>query len=123
MNFSETTFVLSDGNRDGGFDVRIFTSQTDVPFAGHPILGIAYIIQKEILTVPTDWRLISIFPIGVPKFKETKQRKELSELVDFNSFQNREESKPDFEKKKTSIIDFRKIREPSSAREIEPALV
>lgn len=25
MNFSETTFILSETQRDGGFDVRIFT--------------------------------------------------------------------------------------------------
>jgi nitroreductase len=41
---------------------------------------------KEILEIPKEWRLISILPLGVPKFKETKARKELSDIVDFDRF-------------------------------------
>ncbi|MGA2060786.1 MAG: PhzF family phenazine biosynthesis protein [Thermoguttaceae bacterium] len=48
MNFSETTFILSETQRDGGFDVRIFTPREEVPFAGHPTLGTAHIIRHEI---------------------------------------------------------------------------
>ena len=49
MHFSETTFILSDEPRNGGFDVRIFTPENEVDFAGHPTLGTAYVIQKMIL--------------------------------------------------------------------------
>jgi trans-2,3-dihydro-3-hydroxyanthranilate isomerase len=49
MHFSETTFVLSDKKRKGGYDVRIFTPSTEVPFAGHPTLGTAYIIKHFII--------------------------------------------------------------------------
>ncbi|MTV50871.1 PhzF family phenazine biosynthesis isomerase [Heliobacillus mobilis] len=49
MNYSETTFILSDEARDGGFDVRIFTPQEEVPFAGHPTLGTAHVIRRELL--------------------------------------------------------------------------
>jgi trans-2,3-dihydro-3-hydroxyanthranilate isomerase len=49
MNYSETTFILSDQERNGGFDVRIFSLDEELPFAGHPTLGTAYIIQQEIL--------------------------------------------------------------------------
>ncbi|MFQ5636867.1 MAG: PhzF family phenazine biosynthesis protein [bacterium] len=48
-NFSETTFINSDHLRDDGFDVRIFTPTAEIPFAGHPTLGTAFIIQKMIL--------------------------------------------------------------------------
>ncbi len=48
-NFSETTFILSDEPRDEGYDVRIFTPAAEVPFAGHPTLGTAYIIAHEII--------------------------------------------------------------------------
>ena len=48
MNFSETTFILSDEKRDGGYDVRIFTPAAELPFAGHPTLGTAYLINREI---------------------------------------------------------------------------
>jgi len=48
MNFSETTFILSDEEKDGGYDVRIFTPAAELPFAGHPTLGTAYLINREI---------------------------------------------------------------------------
>ena len=47
-HFSETTFILSDQPRSGGYDVRIFTPQQEVPFAGHPTLGTAYVIKNYI---------------------------------------------------------------------------
>lgn len=49
MNYSETTFILSDKERDGGYDVRIFTPENELPFAGHPTLGTAFVIQQEII--------------------------------------------------------------------------
>lgn len=50
MHFSETTFILSDQQRNGGYDVRIFTPSTEVPFAGHPTLGTAYVIKHFVIT-------------------------------------------------------------------------
>jgi len=49
MNFSETTFILSEKESNGGYDVRIFTPERELPFAGHPTLGTAYVIQQEII--------------------------------------------------------------------------
>ena len=49
MNFSETTFILSDDQKKGGYDVRIFSLDEELPFAGHPTLGTAYIIQQFII--------------------------------------------------------------------------
>jgi trans-2,3-dihydro-3-hydroxyanthranilate isomerase len=49
INFSETTFILSDEQVNSGFDVRIFTPKEEVPFAGHPTIGTAHIICNEIL--------------------------------------------------------------------------
>jgi trans-2,3-dihydro-3-hydroxyanthranilate isomerase len=44
-NLSETTFVLPSGDpehdRTKGVRVRIFTTQEELPFAGHPTLGTA----------------------------------------------------------------------------------
>jgi trans-2,3-dihydro-3-hydroxyanthranilate isomerase len=43
MNFSETTFVLpSEGA--GNARVRIFTPAEELPFAGHPVLGTAFVL-------------------------------------------------------------------------------
>lgn len=47
-NFAETSFILSGKKENGGYDVRIFTPDYEVPFAGHPTLGTAYIIRNEI---------------------------------------------------------------------------
>ncbi len=49
MGFSETTFILSNAERDGGYDVRIFTPAAEVPFAGHPTLGTASVIRQELV--------------------------------------------------------------------------
>ena len=49
MNFSETTFICDKRNKDGSFRVRIFTPAREVPFAGHPTIGTAFVIVKEIL--------------------------------------------------------------------------
>ena len=54
MNYSETTFVLSEEESEGGYDVRIFTPGDEVPFAGHPTLGTAHVIQHEILASPVE---------------------------------------------------------------------
>ncbi|MFZ2054714.1 MAG: PhzF family phenazine biosynthesis protein [Candidatus Aminicenantales bacterium] len=49
INFSETTFIIGDAKRRGGFDVRIFTPTAELPFAGHPTLGTAYVIQQDLI--------------------------------------------------------------------------
>jgi trans-2,3-dihydro-3-hydroxyanthranilate isomerase len=54
MNYSETTFILSERERDGGYDVRIFTPEHEIPFAGHPTLGTAFVIQQEIIKKPVE---------------------------------------------------------------------
>jgi trans-2,3-dihydro-3-hydroxyanthranilate isomerase len=48
MNYSETTFILSGEQRNKGYDVRIFTPEDEIPFAGHPTLGTAFIIKQFI---------------------------------------------------------------------------
>jgi trans-2,3-dihydro-3-hydroxyanthranilate isomerase len=49
MHYSETTFITSEEPHEGGYDVRIFTPGFELPFAGHPTLGTAYIIQSQII--------------------------------------------------------------------------
>lgn len=46
MNYSETTFILGDRQANNGYDVRIFTPQKELAFAGHPTLGTAYVISQ-----------------------------------------------------------------------------
>lgn len=54
MNYSETTFITSEAVRDGGYDVRIFTPGKELPFAGHPTLGTAFILKEEIIKKPVE---------------------------------------------------------------------
>jgi trans-2,3-dihydro-3-hydroxyanthranilate isomerase len=46
MNFSETTFIMSGLQDNGGYDVKIFSPDSELPFAGHPTLGTAYVIKN-----------------------------------------------------------------------------
>jgi trans-2,3-dihydro-3-hydroxyanthranilate isomerase len=46
MNLSETTFVYPSTKDEADFDVRIFTPTQEIPFAGHPTLGTAYVLRK-----------------------------------------------------------------------------
>jgi trans-2,3-dihydro-3-hydroxyanthranilate isomerase len=60
MHFSETTFIPTDEERNGGFDVRIFTPANELPFAGHPTLGTAYVIRHEIIGRPVGKVLLNL---------------------------------------------------------------
>lgn len=53
INFAESTFINSI-EPDGSFGVRIFTKEYEVPFAGHPTLGTAYVIAKKLLDPPLN---------------------------------------------------------------------
>ena len=46
MNLSETTFVTGYGTND--YDVRIFTPSDELPFAGHPTLGTAWVLRRHL---------------------------------------------------------------------------
>jgi trans-2,3-dihydro-3-hydroxyanthranilate isomerase len=45
INFSETIFVLA-AESGGDVRVRIFTPNIELPFAGHPVLGCAFIVGE-----------------------------------------------------------------------------
>ncbi|MEB3340760.1 PhzF family phenazine biosynthesis protein [Okeania sp.] len=66
MNYSETTFILSSEPRNSGYDVRIFTPTKELPFAGHPTLGTAYIIQREIIKNQVDQVILNLSVGQIP---------------------------------------------------------
>lgn len=47
-NYSETTFVSPTPEPDGGYRVRIFTPAREIAFAGHPILGTAWVVRHHV---------------------------------------------------------------------------
>ena len=51
MNLSETTFILPGdpaAEKTRGTRVRIFTVQEELPFAGHPTLGTAFVLARRL---------------------------------------------------------------------------
>src|SRR6267154_1619470 len=84
MNLSETTFVLprdAATERERGVRVRIFTVEEELPFAGHPTLGTAFVLRgptgaKEIALdlnvgiVPVRFEEV----VGSPVFGEMTQK-------------------------------------------------
>jgi trans-2,3-dihydro-3-hydroxyanthranilate isomerase len=48
FNYSETTFVLPPRRSEHTAHVRIFTPRIEVPFAGHPNVGTAVVVAREL---------------------------------------------------------------------------
>jgi trans-2,3-dihydro-3-hydroxyanthranilate isomerase len=97
INYSETTFIVSETERNGGYDVRIFTPAIELPFAGHPTLGTAYIIQKEIIKETVDTVILNLKVGQIP--------------VTFN------------DSGKDKDILWMKQKEPTFAQALEPGLL
>jgi trans-2,3-dihydro-3-hydroxyanthranilate isomerase len=47
FNYSETTFVLPPADPQHTANVRIFTPTLEVPFAGHPNVGTAFVLASQ----------------------------------------------------------------------------
>lgn len=47
INFSESTFITGPP-KQGSYPVKIFTPAVELPFAGHPTLGTAWVIQHRL---------------------------------------------------------------------------
>ena len=61
MNFSESTFLAKSTNRDCVSKVRIFTPAAEIPFAGHPTLGTAFVLKhKQILGPEKETALLEL---------------------------------------------------------------
>ena len=60
MNFSETTFVIN--RTDERARVRIFTPELELPFAGHPTLGTAWVLSGGEGTYTLD---LDVGPVAV----------------------------------------------------------
>jgi trans-2,3-dihydro-3-hydroxyanthranilate isomerase len=71
MNFSETTFIEEPSITTCSAKVRIFTPAKEIPFAGHPTLGTAFVLKHTKLVKPsitkTNLELdIGIIPVEYP---------------------------------------------------------
>lgn len=103
LNLSETTFIQAAQSPESDCTVRIFTPQRELPMAGHPTLGTAYIILRHALLQPrtqrvlqfdegvgpvrVDYKTIEPKPSGLmmhqpaPQFADTLDKKMIAELL------------------------------------------
>lgn len=52
FNYSETTFVLPSADKANDANVRIFTVRSELPFAGHPNVGTAFVLATQAAIAP-----------------------------------------------------------------------
>src|SRR3954470_24484032 len=68
MNFSETVFVLPPSSPDADVRIRIFTPGNELPFAGHPVLGAAFVLglplQKIVIRLETG---VGVVPVELER--------------------------------------------------------
>src|SRR5262245_34340499 len=64
MNFSESVFVLPARSADADVRIRIFTPGMELPFAGHPTLGAAFVLggplQRIVLRIETEGGVVPV---------------------------------------------------------------
>ena len=64
MAFSETVFVLPPSGEDADVRIRIFTPASELPFAGHPTLGSAFVLgaplQKIVIRLETGAGVVPV---------------------------------------------------------------
>jgi trans-2,3-dihydro-3-hydroxyanthranilate isomerase len=68
MNLSESVFVLPPSNDEADVRIRIFTPSNELPFAGHPVLGAAFVLgaplQKIVIRLET---LAGVIPVELER--------------------------------------------------------
>src|SRR6476469_9779316 len=64
LNLSETVFVLPPTAEDADVRIRIFTPALELPFAGHPTLGSAFVLggplQKIVIRLETGAGIVPV---------------------------------------------------------------
>jgi trans-2,3-dihydro-3-hydroxyanthranilate isomerase len=101
MNFSETAFVLPPEN-GGHARIRIFTPGVELPFAGHPVLGAAFVLgtplQLSEIRLETEAGIIPVtleregarivfgrMQQPIPNWEPFEQAEELQQLLGVRS--------------------------------------
>ncbi len=102
INYSETTFIFEPKDSTYDFEIRIFSVQLELPFAGHPTLGTAYAImnlldiwkeKKDKLRLKTKVGIIPLEKEGdnlwmqqnEPQFfNQYQDKKEIADLINLS---------------------------------------
>ncbi|NIF02789.1 PhzF family phenazine biosynthesis protein [Pantoea sp. Acro-805] len=64
-NLSETTFVLPPQDAAADYRVRIFTTEGELPFAGHPTLGTAHALLEAGWPIKTPGKIVQECGVGL----------------------------------------------------------
>lgn len=103
INFAESTFIVG-GEEKTGFDVKIFTTESEIPFAGHPTVGTSYVIRNLLLkkeidnltlnlkvgkvkaefTSSDEGKTLTYITQVQPKFNDTFEKKEVAAMLNIN---------------------------------------
>ncbi|MBV8364163.1 MAG: PhzF family phenazine biosynthesis protein [Candidatus Eremiobacteraeota bacterium] len=71
MNLSETTFVQPSDDSSCSFQVRIFTPGIELPFAGHPTVGTAFVLTRQKMITDAEFRFqMKVGPVRVRRENE-----------------------------------------------------
>ncbi|KYH23916.1 hypothetical protein HAPAU_39950 [Halalkalicoccus paucihalophilus] len=76
-NFSEATFIESADTTVGEYDVRIFDPAEEIPFAGHPTLGTAFVIREYLTDDRPDQLALNLGVGEIPVWVEADDDDEL----------------------------------------------
>jgi PhzF family phenazine biosynthesis protein len=71
-NLSETTFVLPPDEPGADYKVRIFTTSTELPFAGHPTLGTCHAWLTSGGIPKQDGEIVQQCPAGLIQVRQTE---------------------------------------------------
>lgn len=66
INYSETTFVYTVAEANGGYRTRLFTPAREIAFAGHPILGTAWIVRRLLASQQSDSVVLNLTVGEIP---------------------------------------------------------
>ncbi|MCX6649515.1 MAG: PhzF family phenazine biosynthesis protein [Candidatus Bathyarchaeota archaeon] len=119
MNFSESTFITGSDLDKRIFKVRIFTPVGELPFAGHPTLGTAYVaakelIKKEVPDLTLDMKA-GLIPVTFQKAADGKQLLWMKQLnPEFGATHRAEDIAPMFGLKASDIDTRFHIQEVST---------
>jgi trans-2,3-dihydro-3-hydroxyanthranilate isomerase len=83
MNLSETTFVFPrdpEIERERGTRVRVFTVQEELPFAGHPTLGTAFVLRAHTGASQINLELnVGVIPVHFEDFADKPSFAEMTQ--------------------------------------------
>ncbi|MDC8004826.1 PhzF family phenazine biosynthesis protein [Aureisphaera galaxeae] len=59
INFAESTFIKQKLG-ENKYAVRIFTTESEIPFAGHPTIGTSYVIANYLMRTPSNTIILDL---------------------------------------------------------------